>query len=65
MIKKMIYYGFMVSEFDGDVTELNPVNCDFKPSHETCGFAYAKWFINKDKMIKCMNYTIKTIKKMR
>ena len=58
------YYGFMVCEFDGDVQDLE-VEADFKPQHEVCGFSYAKWFEDKAKRDKTMEFTIKTIKKIQ
>lgn len=56
----MKYYGFMVSEFDGYIEDLEG-NFDYKPSHESCGFAFAKWFTNKDDRDNCKLYIIKEI----
>ena len=60
----MKYYGFMVSELTGEVGKLQ-CECDYKPSHETCGFSYAKWFTDITKRNKIMEFTINTIKKIR
>lgn len=56
------YYGFMVSELTGEVDELKTVECKFKPSHETCGFSFAKWFTDKEEMIKTKKFIIEKIK---
>lgn len=56
----MEYYGFMVSEFDGYIEDLEG-NFDYKPSHESCGFAFAKWFTNKDDRDNTKLYIIKEI----
>ena len=60
----MKYYGFMVSEFTGEVDTLE-CECAFKPNHETCGFSYAKWFTDIHKRDKIMNFTKGKIKEIR
>ncbi len=59
------YYGFMVSELTGEVDKLKDIEIDYKPQHETCGFSYAKWFTDKAKRDKIMDFTIKEIKKIQ
>jgi len=57
----MKYYGFMVSELSGSIEDLEGT-FDYKPSHESCGFAFAKWFENeRDKDISKL-YIINEIK---
>jgi len=59
----MKYYGFMVCELDGTIEDLEG-NFDYKPSHESCGFSFAKWFKNEDDRNKSKEYIIKEIKKL-
>lgn len=60
----MRYYGFMVSELDGNIEDLEG-NFDWKPSHESCGFSFAKWFTNiidRDESKKYIKQEIKNRK---
>ena len=52
----MKYYGFTVCLFDGTVEEIE-VEADFKPSHESVGMGYAKWFKSKKERDTIMDFT--------
>ena len=60
----MRYFGFMVSELTGDVDDLEG-EFDYKPSHETCGFAFAKWFKTKNKRDESKDFIKNEIEKKR
>lgn len=60
----MKYYGFMVTELTGEIDNLE-CDCDYKPSHETCGFSFAKWFESKEQRDKIKSYTQKMIEEVR
>lgn len=57
----MKYYGFMVCELDGTVEDLEG-DFKYKPSHESYGFAFAKWFTNIENRNKTKQYIIQEIK---
>jgi hypothetical protein len=59
--KKKIKYGFMVSELTGEVDNLQTTGD--KPSHESAGFSYAKWFDSPEQRDKVKKYTEEQIKK--
>jgi hypothetical protein len=54
-------YGFMVSELTGEVDDLETEHDD-KPSHESAGFSYAKWFKTPEERDKTRDYTLDQIK---
>jgi len=56
------YYGLMVNELDGSIENLEG-NFEYKPSHESCGFSFAKWFTDKEERDKCSIYMTEQIKK--
>jgi hypothetical protein len=62
--KKKIKYGFMVNELTGEVDDLQVKGVD-KPSHETVGFSYAKWFDTPEKRDKVKKYTEEQIKNIQ
>ena len=51
----MQYYGVMCCELSGDLDDLE-CEADFKPSHESCGFSFAKWTDTKEKRDKIKEY---------
>jgi hypothetical protein len=61
--KKKIKYGFMVSELTGEVDDLQTT--EDKPSHETAGFSYAKWFDTPEQRDKIKKYTEEQIKRIQ
>jgi len=60
----MKYYGFMVSELDGYIENLEG-EFDWKPSHESCGFAFAKWFKTEQERNQSKEFIINEINKRR
>ena len=61
------YYGVFVSELSGEVDNLEG-DYDYKPSHESCGFSFAKWFTDKserDETCEYMKNEISNIRKNR
>ncbi len=57
----MYYYGFMVCELTGEIENLEG-NFNWKPSHESCGFSFAKWFLNIADRNKSKKYIKQEIK---
>ena len=65
MTKGTRYYGYMVSELTGEIENLEGVY-EYKPGHESTGFAYAKWFTkraDRDKSRSLYTLAIKDYRK--
>ena len=60
----MYYYGFMVSELTGEIDKLEG-EFDWKPEHESCGFAYTKWYKLESKRDELLLYTKEQINEIK
>ena len=64
MTKGTQYYGYMVSELTEEIENLEGVY-DYKPGHESVGFAYAKWFKTRLERDKSRSLTTLAIRDYR
>jgi hypothetical protein len=60
----MKWYGVMCCEMDGSLENLE-CEADYKPTHETSGFFFAKWFNKPEDRDKTKEYLRKVIEERR